>query len=343
MNPVKDKIRGETKMPERRLRWGLICTARINRSLIPVIRASARSELLAVASRDLDRAQDYAREWGIPRAHGGYQALLDDPEVDVVYNALPNSLHCEWTVKAADAGKHVLCEKPLALSVEEVNRMIEAARRNRVVLLEAFAYRYHPQTIKVQELVREGAMGEVRLVRAISSYPQNRPGDVRLDPALGGGSLWDVGCYPVSFARAVMGSDPVEVFGWQVLGDTGVDLTFAGQMCFPDGTLAQFDSSFRAVLRWGAEVVGSRGTLVLDNPWKPGAAWEPDGIRLRRDDEEETLTVEEVNAYLCEVEAMADCILDSAEPVLPLSDSRGNVATINALYESARTGRPVFL
>ncbi|MFQ5859078.1 MAG: Gfo/Idh/MocA family protein [Anaerolineae bacterium] len=329
-------------MSDRRLRWGLICTARINGALIPAIGASDRSELVAVASRELARADHYARQWGIPRAHGSYEALLADPEVDVIYNALPNSLHCEWTVKAADAGKHILCEKPLALTVEEVDRMTEAARRSGVVLLEAFMYRFHPQTLKVQELVTQGVIGDVRLVRAVFSYTLARPGDVRLDPTLGGGSLWDVGCYPVSFARAIAGSDPVEVSGWQVLGDSGVDLTFVGQMRFADGTLAQFDSSFQAASRWGAEVVGSQGTLVLDNPWKPGA----DGsvaIRLHFDNGTETMPVEDVDAYLCEVEDMADCILDGSEPVLPVSDSRGNVATLNALYESARTGQAVSL
>jgi xylose dehydrogenase (NAD/NADP) len=328
-------------MSDRHLRWGLICTARINRALIPPIRASARSELVAVASRDLARAQDYAQQWGIPRAYGSYQALLDDPEVDVIYSALPNNLHCEWTVKAADAGKHILCEKPLALTVEEVDRMIKTAHRNQVVLLEAFMYRYHPQTLKAQQLVRQGAIGDVRLVRAVFTYTLNRPGDVRLEPAMGGGSLWDVGSYPVSCARAIVGSDPVEVFGWQVLGDSGVDMTFAGQMRFANGTLAQFDCSFESTFRWGVEVVGSQGTLMLDNPWKPGAAREPVGIRILRDDGEETLAVDDVDAYLCEVEAMVDCVLDNAEPILPLSDSRGNVATLNALYESARTGQAV--
>jgi predicted dehydrogenase len=336
-------------MPGQHLRWGLICTARINRSLIPAIRASNRSELVAVASRVSARARDYAHQWHIPRAHGSYQALLDDPEVDVIYNALPNSLHCEWTVKAAKAGKHILCEKPLALNVEEVDRMIEAARRNRVVLLEAFMYRYHPQTLKAQELVRQSAIGHVRLVRAVFSYTLTRPGDVRLDPALGGGSLWDVGCYPVSFARAIVGSDPLEVFGWQVLGESAVDITFVGQMRYPKsspeahGPLAQFDSSFQTTFRWEAEVVGSQGALWLETPWKPGAAWEPAGLRLLRNDGEELLPVEDVNAYQCEVEAMADCVLNKTDPILPLSESRGNVVTLNALYKSAKRGQVVSL
>lgn len=327
-------------MSDRPLRWGLISTAGINRALIPAIHASSRSELVAVASRSLDHAQGYARQWGIPQAHSSYEVLLADPNVDVVYNPLPNSLHCEWTAKAAEAGKHILCEKPLAITVEEVDRMIDAADRNQVVLFEAYMYRHHPQTLKVQELVAQGAIGEVRLVHAIFSYILNRPGDVRLDPDLGGGSLWDVGCYPVSFAQAVMGTAPAEVFGWQNLGDSGVDMSFAGQMRFAGGVLAQFDSSFQAAFRSRAEVVGGEGTLIVDHPWKPSIDG-PAGIRLRRDNHEELVDVEEVDPYLCEVQAMERCVLDGADPVLPLSASRQIVNTLTALYESARTGRPV--
>ena len=327
-------------MPDRILRWGLISTAGINRALIPAIRASSRSELVAVASRNLDHAQGYARQWNIPRVHGSYENLLADPEVDVVYNSLPNSLHCEWTVRAAEAGKHILCEKPLAITVEEVDRMIEAAGRNQVVLFEAYMYRHHPQTLKVQELVGQGAIGDVRLVHAVFSYTLNRPGDVRLDPTLGGGSLWDVGCYPVSFAQAVTGTAPAEVFGWQKPGDSGVDMTFAGQVRFAGGVLAQFDSSFQAAFRARAEVIGSQGTLVVDHPWKPSIDG-PAGIRLRRDDHEESVDVEEVDPYLCEVQAMERCVLDGDDPVLPLSHSRQIMTTLTALYESARSGKPV--
>jgi xylose dehydrogenase (NAD/NADP) len=331
-------------VPKSPLRWGLICTATINQAMIPSVLASERSDLVAVASRDLGRAQDYARKWDIPRAHGSYQALLDDPDVDVVYNALPNALHCEWTVKAADAGKHVLCEKPLALSLEEVDRIIEAAERNKVVVLEAFMYRYHPQIFKVRDLIRAGAIGDLRLVHATFSWSLEPEGGeelhMLLNPALGGGSVWDVGCYPVSFAQALVGADPVEVFGWQVLSDTGVDLTFAGQMRFADGVLAQFHSSFQAPERWVAEVTGSQGTLRLDEPWRHQPD-EPAVIRLRRDDGQEVVEVEDVDAYLCEVEAIADCILKGAESPYSLSQSRGNVATITALLESARQGKPL--
>ncbi len=329
-------------MTDRVLRWGLISTAGINSALISPIGVSARSKLVAVASRSLGRAQEYAREWNIPTAHGGYENLLADPDVDVIYNALPNTLHTEWTVKAADAGKHILCEKPLSITVEDVDRMVDAAERNGVVLFEAYMYRHHPQTLKVQELVQQRAIGEVRVIRPVFSYTLDRPGDIRLDPNLGGGSLWDVGCYPVSFAQAITGSAPTEVVGWQDVGETGVDMTFAGQMRYAGDVFAQFDCSFQAPLRTRTEVIGSEGALSIEHPWKPSIEG-PAGIRLQRGENEEAIDIEDVDPYLCEVQAMEACVLDGADPLLSLSESRGIMATLTALYESARTGRTVSL
>lgn len=325
------------------LRWGFICTARINSALIEPLRASSRAELFAVASRSMDRAQAYADEWDIPRAHGSYEELLNDPDVDVIYNALPNNLHAGWTVQALDAGKHVLCEKPFALTVSEVDQMIDAAQRNDRVLQEAFMYRYHPQTRAVQRMVRAGDIGDLRLIRMVFSFMLTHTEDIRLEPELGGGSLWDVGCYPVSFARAVAFGDPETVVGRQVIGQSGVDMTFAGQLHFADGVTAQFDSSFEVPFRSGAEIVGTEATLTLDVPWKPGIDG-PGGILLRREGQgEEYIEVDDADPYVFEVESMADCILDDADPAISLSDSRGTVATINALYTSAREGRPIKL
>jgi len=183
-----------------RLRWGLLSTARINRLIIPAIRASARSEVTAVASRDMDKCRAYATEWKIPRALGSYEALLDDPDVDVIYISLPNSLHAEWTVRAVEAGKHVLCEKPLALHTEDVDRIEAAARRAGRAAAEAFMYRHHPLTHAVQAVVKSGRLGELRGFKGAFTFPLTRDNDVRLNAALGGGSLWDVGCYPVSYA-----------------------------------------------------------------------------------------------------------------------------------------------
>jgi xylose dehydrogenase (NAD/NADP) len=327
-------------MTNNHLRWGLMSTGGINRALIPAIRASDRSELAAVGSRDGQRAAAYAQEWSIPQAHSSYDGLLAAPEVDVIYISLPNSLHAEWAVRAAEAGKHILCEKPLALTVSDVDRMAEAARRNHVVLFEAFMYRHHPQTLRLQELVRKGAVGDVRVIRATFSFDLDRPGDVRLDPELGGGSLWDVGCYPVSFAQAVIDAAPHAAFGWQRVGATGVDLTFAGQLRYRDGTLAAFDSSFEVPYRTWAEVVGTQGVLRVDHPWRPSLSGRA-AIQLIRGDDIEMLAVEDVDPYLCEVQAMENCVLDGADPILSLTATREIVASIVALYESARTGESV--
>src|SRR5579872_822772 len=249
-----------------RLRWGLLSTARINRMLIPAIRSGARSELTAVASRSSDRARQYAADWTIPRALGSYEALVADPDIDVIYNPLPNSLHVEWTVRALDAGKHVLCEKPLALAVEDVDRIADAARRNRKVAAEAFMYRHHPLTHAVEAIVQSGRLGRIRGYKGAFTFALTREGDVRFDPALGGGSLWDVGCYPLSYANLLAGAAPTDVFGWQRLAPTKIDLEFAAMMRYADGAVAQFDSGFVGPFRAELEVIGTDATLRIDRP-----------------------------------------------------------------------------
>jgi xylose dehydrogenase (NAD/NADP) len=321
------------------LRWGLLGTARINRMLIPPLRASARNRLLAVASRDAARASAYAKEWGIERGYGSYDELLADPDVDVVYIPLPNHLHAEWTIRAARAGKHVLCEKPLALSVAEVDAMEAAAREGRIVLAEAFMYRHHPQTLKVRDLVQAHAIGALRFVRGTFSFKLDRPDDVRLRPEWGGGCLWDVGCYPLSFARFVLGTEPVEVFGSSVEGPTGIDETFAGQLVFPGGILVQIDAGFRVPFRTGVELVGTEGTITVPQPWKP----EGQPIVLTRGSAREEIAVGGDDRYLLEIEDLADCVRTGRPPRVGLAESRGNVATIVALLESARLGRAVRL
>ena len=327
-------------MANKVLNWGLLSTARINRALITPLRASKRNQLLAVASRTQESAEKYAREWKIPRAHGSYEALLADPEIDVVYISLPNHLHAPWTIKAVEAGKHVLCEKPLALSVEEVDAVQSAARRHERVVMEAFMYRHHPQTLKVQEVVKSGTLGPLKLIRGSFSFALSREGDVRLDPAMGGGSIWDIGCYPISYARTVVGAAPLEVFGWQVIGSTGIDDTFVGQMRFDHDILAQFDSSFVIPFHAFMEIVGSEGTLNIPRPFKPET---DEKIYLTRGEKTETIKVKGQELYIGEVENMADAILLGQEPRISLDDSRVNVAVICALLESARTGKVVKL
>lgn len=322
------------------LNWGLLSTARINRALIAPLQVSKRNELLAIASRSQETANAYAKEQKIPRAYGSYESLLADPDIDVIYNPLPNHLHAEWTIKAVEAGKHVLCEKPLALSVDEVDAIHTAARRHGRVVAEAFMYRHHPQTLKVQEIVKSGSLGVLKLIRGSFSFVLTRENDVRLNPKWGGGSIWDVGCYPISYARMVAGENPLEVFGWQVEGPTGIDETFVGQMRFGSGVHAQFDCSFAIPFHAFMEIVGSEGTLNIPHPFKPG---ENETIYLTRNEKTETIKIRGQELYLGEVEDMADAVSLGHDPHISLDDSRGNVAVICALLESSRTGKPVKL
>ncbi|HMS00506.1 MAG TPA: Gfo/Idh/MocA family oxidoreductase [Anaerolineales bacterium] len=322
------------------LNWGLLSTARITRALIPPLQVSKRNHLLAVASRSQENADAYAKAKKIPRAYGSYEALLADSEIDVIYNPLPNHLHAEWTIKAVEAGKHVLCEKPLALSVEEVDAIKHAAHKYGRIVSEAFMYRHHPQTLKVQEIVRSGSLGALKMIRGSFSFVLTREGDVRLNPEWGGGSIWDVGCYPISYARMATGLEPFEVFGWHVAGETGIDETFVGQMRFEGDIHAQFDSSFVIPFHAFMEIVGSDGALNIPHPFRPGV---DETIYLTRNEKTESIRVRGGELYIGEVEDMADAVLLGREPRISLDDSRANVRVIRALLESTRAAMPVRL
>lgn len=313
-------------------------TARINRMLIPAIRAGARSELTTVTSRVLDRAKTYAADWQIPRALGSYEALLADPEIDVVYNPLPNSLHVDWTVKALDAGKHVLCEKPLALRVEDVDRIADAAKRNDRVAAEAFMYRHHPLTHAAEAVVKSGRLGRVRGFKGAFTFPLTREGDVRLDTALGGGSLWDVGCYPLSYSNLLAAATPVDVVGWQQLGPTAIDLEFSAMMRYPGGAVAQFDCGFIGPFRAEMEVIGTEATLRIDRPFRTD---DRSRLHLTMGDATETLPYEHAAPFAGEIADIETAALDGSPPRVALAESRRTIATIRALYHSAATGTVV--
>jgi D-xylose 1-dehydrogenase (NADP+, D-xylono-1,5-lactone-forming) len=323
------------------LRWGLLSTANINRALITPIRKSKRSQLVAVASRSQETAEAYARKWDIPRPLGSYEALLEDPQIDVIYNSLPNGLHAEWTIKALQAGKHVLCEKPLAISLDEVDAITKAASETGNVVAEAFMYRHHPQTLKVKELVDNGAVGQLRLVRGTFTYNMTNLENVRLDAALGGGSIWDVGCYPINYARFIIGTEPVEVHGWQNNSPAGIDMLFVGQMRFAGGIYAQFDSSFSTHFRTLIEAIGSEGTISIPVPYKPG---KKEQIYLVHGDKIETIKINsQEELYQGEVEDIEEAILTGKTPRVSLVDSRCNIATILALLKSAKEDRSISL
>ncbi len=333
---------------EKQLNWGLLSTAKINRALITPLNASKRTRLLAVASRSQSSADAYAREHKIPRAHGSYEALLADPEIDVIYNSLPNHLHAKWTIKALRAGKHVLCEKPIALTLAEVDEITSAAKETGKVAAEAFMYRHHAQTLKVKEIVDGGALGKLQLIKGAFTFTLNREGNFRFVKEMGGGSIWDVGCYPISYARMIVGEEPVEVFGWQVegaapsesKGQSGSDDSFIGQMRFPNGVHAQFDSGFKSPSRSYIEIVGSDAVLKIPNPFKPGKKSE---LFLARGDMEEKINISGIELYMGEVEDMCDSILHKKPQRITLADSRGNIAAILGLVESASNKKPVIL
>jgi D-xylose 1-dehydrogenase (NADP+, D-xylono-1,5-lactone-forming) len=320
------------------VRWGLLSTARINAKLIAGAAASERSEIAAVASRDKARAEAFAAEHGIPRAHGSYEELLADPGVDAVYVPLPNALHVEWSIAALQAGKHVLCEKPMSRHPDQIDAAFDAAHAAGRVLSEAFMWRHHPQARALAALVADGAVGELAVVRAAFSFPLTDPADVRLAPELDGGALMDVGCYCVSGARLVAG-EPLRVFGEQVIGGGGVDVRFAGTLHFPGDVVAQFDCGFTLPGRDELEIIGSEGSLFLDDPWHGRSP----GIEVRRNGAAELIAAEPGNPYGHELDHMAAAILDGAAPRLGRADALGQARTIEALYRSADTGAPVAL
>jgi len=315
-----------------------LSTASINRLIIPAANSSDRVRILAVASRDDSTARKYAHEWGLERWYGSYDELLDDPDIEALYISLPNSLHVDWSIRAAEAGKHVLCEKPLSRYSSDAERAFDAAEQNGVFLMEAFMYRHSSQTRRLEELVRSGVIGEVRIVRSTLSFSLSNPLNIRLRSDLDGGALMDVGAYCVNGARLLAG-EPLEVYGEQVIGATGVDVLFAGMMRFADDVIAQFECGFVLPSRDGLEVVGSGGTLSVKHPWD----WETPEIELRGDRDVECIKVEPQNPYRLELENLSGAIRGKELPLLGRADGLGQARTIEALYQSARERRPVQL
>src|SRR5256714_435144 len=320
------------------VRWGSLWTADINRKVIPGAHASEKAELIAVASRDQHRAEEYAREWEIDRAYGSYQALLDDDDVDAVYISLPNTLHCDWSIRAVEAGKHVLCEKPMSRHVGDVESAFDAAEKNGRILMEAFMYRHNPQTKRLRQLMDEGAIGDVRFVRSCFSYSLYDTENIRLRAELEGGSLMDVGCYCVSGSRLLAG-EAEQVYGQQFVGPSGTDWVFTGALRFPGDVFAQFDCGTALPERDELEAIGSDGSLFLDDPWHGG---EP-GIELRRETGKERIEVEPADSYRLEIEEPSDAVPGATGPLLGRRDAVGQARAIEALYRSAGPGTAVSL
>jgi D-xylose 1-dehydrogenase (NADP+, D-xylono-1,5-lactone-forming) len=308
--------------------WGVLGAARINQSVLEGAALAEGASVVAIAARDRDRAQAQADAFDIGTVYGSYEELLADPEVEAIYIPLPNSLHVEWSVRALEAGKHVLCEKPLARSEAEARRAFAVARAQERLLMEAFMWRHTPQTRKLTELLAGGVVGRLRIVRATFGFKTEREGDVRLSRELDGGALMDVGCYCVSATRLAAG-EPVHVRAEQVLGGDGVDVRLAATMRFPEEVLAVIDCSLDAPIGHRLSIVGDEGELVLEDPFharNPG---------IRHDGE--LIEVPYANPYALEFENLSAAIRGEAEPLLGARDAVAQAAAIEALYRSAAT------
>ena len=324
------------------VRWGVISTANIGvKAVSPAIHVSSNGRLVAVGSRNPQRAADLYSFVPNVRIYGDYASVIDDPDIDAIYIPLPNSLHAEWTIKALEAGKHVLCEKPLAITAEEGETMVEAARANNVLLAEAFMYRFHPQIVWALEQVRAGVIGPVKLVRASFSFDiRSRLDNIRVKPELAGGSLMDVGCYPVNLCRAIYGHPP-QVVAARVhtpkIG--GVDMATNAVLDFGDGRIGMIDSSFGLPMRQGAEIIGEAGTITIPVPFTPGTRAVT--VFVTKNGQMTEQDFSPIDQYQLEVEHFANCIQSGLEPEPLLSETLENLATIEAIYRTAGHDWPI--
>ena len=322
------------------VRWGVLSTAKIGiDKVIPGTAAADRCEVVAIASRDLERARAAASELGIARAFGSYEDLLADPDVDAVYNPLPNHLHAEWTIAAARAGKHVLCEKPLATTSADAERMIQACEAEGVLLMEAFMYRLHPTWEAVTSLVASGRIGELKTVQSWFSYFNDDPGDIRNLVETGGGALYDIGCYCVNLSRMLFGAEPERV-GGSVLRDPvmGIDVLTSGILDFGD-VVATFTCSTRAEPDQRVHIYGTEGRISLEIPFnippdRPTRVSLTAGGDPPVRPETEVLTFDPANEYTIQAERFAAAVLDGGQVPIPPSDAVGNLRVIEELFRS---------
>jgi D-xylose 1-dehydrogenase (NADP+, D-xylono-1,5-lactone-forming) len=314
------------------IRWGILGTAEINAKLLAGARLTDAVDVVAVGSRTAATATAFAERHGIPRTHSSYDELLADPDVEAIYNALPNSLHHEWTMRALAAGKHVLCEKPYTRHPAEVHEAFDAAERAGLVLSEAFMWRHHPQVRRLVDSL--ATIGPLQAIRATFGYVQEGTADIRLRSDLDGGSLMDVGCYCVSGSRLVAGEEPDVVYGIGVDGPGGVDLRFSGILHFPSGLVAEIVSGFTST-HHTLEAIGSDASVLLTNPWQG----QP--VSIVRDGLETEL--EPANQYQLELEDVGRAIRGEGPPLLGRADALGQARTLDALLRSAETGQPVRL
>lgn len=327
-------------MTRSKLRWGILGVAKINDRLLPSFKKAANGELLAIASRSLDKAQAAAKAAGIPTAHGSYEALLDDPNIDAVYNPLPNTLHDEWTRKAAERGKHVLCEKPLTPTAREARSLVEFCRAKKVCLMDGFMWPHHPRTAKLRQLLDSGAIGQVQRATGAFTFPMQPldPNNIRLKPEVAGGSLLDVGCYPIYGIRWAFGAEPVRVFA-TARYQFGVDIEMNGLLWFADGRMAAFDCGFTLPLRGQLEITGTEGVIWTPEMWVPGQRAVSLVRRHHRADEEIVFDGDDQIQHM--IEDFGRAVLQG-EPARPdPEEAVKTLLVLDALAQSAREGKIV--
>ena len=325
-------------MPTDTVRYGMISTAKIGiNAHIPAAVKSHNSEIVAICSRFDGPAKQAAEENGIGRWYGSYEELLADPDIDAVVNPLPNSMHHEWTIKAAEAGKHILCEKPIAVTMDEVREMTAAAEANGVLLVEAFTHRLNPHMRRARQLVGEGAVGDVRHFEAVLAFTsRDTSTDVRLKPELAGGGLWDAGCYSVSAARFILGGEPVRAAGVAAdSGNYGVDTSFSGLLEFPGGAIAHMRSSVEQPGTNMGEVIGTKGKIRIPHLFEEDTPL----VITNADGEERVETFAGEPRFVVQFNDFSECVLTGKAPEFPPEDGLANTAAVLALYASASSGQ----
>ncbi|MEW9672996.1 Gfo/Idh/MocA family protein [Ammoniphilus sp. 3BR4] len=317
------------------IKWGILGAARIAvERQFPAIHRAKNAELYAIASRNEEKARSLAHDHGIPHVYGSYEDLLQDPEIDAVYIPLPNHLHAEWTIRAAQSGKHVLCEKPAAIHPGEVQEIITACRQHGVVFMEAFAFRCHPQWQRLKEILNSGRIGEIRNVQARYSISVEDPTDIRLNPLMGGGSVYDIGSYCVNGIRFIIGEEPEEVRGLAHFAPDGVvDLAAAVSMKFPGGRIAQFDCSFESVYNQSLEITGTEGIIKIHWPFRHPS------FKIQKDGKEESEIFDfQLDEYTAQVEHFGDCVLTGQTLWYGSEETAANMKVIDAVYQSMKLG-----
>jgi predicted dehydrogenase len=328
-----------------KVQWGILSTANIGvKRVIPAILAGERGSVAAIASRDAERARALAARFGVPRSYGSYQALLDDPSIEAVYNPLPNHLHVEWTVKALQAGKHVLCEKPIALNAAEAAAIVAAREASGKRVLEAFMVRFHPQWHRIRALVREGRIGTVRAVQSAFLFPMLDPRNVRNRLDYGGGALYDVGCYPIVTARYVFGTEPERAIALVDRDpESGVDNVTSGLLAFRGGGHLAFSCAMQLASYQRVTILGTKGRIEVPLPFTPP---KEHGCRIVIDSgaalDGSSAAVEDfaaVDQYALQCDSAAAVFRDEASQEFPIEDAIANMRVIDALYRSAASGQ----